>query len=651
MVGRLQDLDALSLALFLLCLPLSGCVGAESPHESVPVDSAPGDVSHATSLGAAGNRAVYGGDGAMSEALRLMGAGDYEKASQALNRALFYRIDSSSYQFLNGLNYHLMSTQDVSLRPLAAQGYRQAIRFDGANWLAHYFLGVLEAGMRNHPAALEHLAEAHLLSPRNLQVMMDLAVGAYYAGEPEIAAALFARLAEVDAASVAHRSNYAMALAAAGRGGAALEIAREIGPGAVGDELVHRITRWRRYHDSLRPCAPQADGGPAEARIDCPASTAADSFGGSVAAVGGTLPLPGIVRAQFFDPGDQYSRSSRRYGRSGTGLGSVPMTEWPEPRSDRMVLLDVAILHTESYASERRGVNLLDGLRAHFGYDYRKTSVAGDASRQDSSRVIVRNLSASGLDYTLNIANALDIRNEILARPSLIATDGVPSSFFSGINVNAAAVGSGAYGAVLNIEKDIGVVVTLLPEFLTEDRVKLSISAERSDLALHDSSSIGFDLRIDTIKTTVHTEVVANLGETIILSGLVDRLREQLASRVPIIGRIPVLNWFLSDRRSIDVQNSVLMLVTPRGSEWTRGVSEEVAQSALEVLRERHPEWFEEGHTPAAARLRELRGPQFHRLIRAGDVGYGARGPDGVRNRMRALLLATHERAGSAGNG
>ena len=587
--------------------------------------------------------------------LRMIDGGDYDSASRALNRALFYRIDHASYQFLNGLNYHLMSSRDVSLRPLARQGYLQAVRFDGAHWLAHYLLGVLELEARNHAQALEHLAEAFLLSGENAQVMRDLGIAAYYAVRPGIAAGLFRQLAVRDPGTRAHLANHAMALAALGLFDEALAVAEAGGDGAAHRDLVTGILRWQNYHNDAGDCrreprATSVPGGlPTPPREHCAPVPNRDGAGSHGRALPPRDGIPGFIRAQFFEPEANYStrRPLRRLPQTERPGGF--MLDWPEAKSDQMVVLEVVILHTEDITTTQRGVNLLEGLKAQFSFEDRRTRRSDDSDRDGSSRIIVRNFGASGLDYTLNIANAVGVRNEILAKPSLIATDGVPSTFFSGINVHAAAVGGGSYGAVLQVDKDIGVAVTLVPNFLEDGRVKLGISAERSDLAFHDPTSIGFELRIDTIKTTVQTEVVANLGETIILSGLIDRLRERFSTEVPILGRIPILNWFLSQRRSVDIRNSVLILVTPRHADSARVAATPAAprDSALDALREIYREWFPVDSTPGRAALRELRAPRLHRFVRPGDVAYETtHHANGARARLGQVLAAAAGRSG-----
>ena len=592
-----------------------------------------------------------------SEILSQIAAGEYESASNAINRALSNRIDSSTLQFLNGLTYHLMSSTNVASRPLAKQGYLQAIRFDGSNWAAHYFLGVLELELRNYSRAMAHIAEAMLLGSGPETVIADMGVVAYFAGEPEVAAAMFGLLSRRQPQNTSVAWNHAVALAAAGLFQDALEVAAEIGNGTPPPELAEKIDRWRSQYRFLeqRTATPASAGAAGEPRrrASLPAALSPEW------AAGGGFGPARFIRAQYEDESGGWSEDGSE-GWSDDGGDSYPQT--PSERlgrdvkaflartSETMVILDVVILQTETVVGETRGVNLLDGLTAQFGFNYEKTRTrdSSDSGVLDgSNRVVVNNVGVAGLDYTLNIANSLGDRNAVLARPSLIATDGASSRFFSGLNVNAAAVGGGSYSAVLQIEKDIGVELNVLPHFLDDGRVRLAISAERSALALHDSASIGFELRIDTHRTLVEAEVVANLGETIILSGLVDQEQEEFSTGIPVIQKIPLLRLFGSQRSGFDLKRSVMILITPRSPD-EGSIAGNVppddahAQTAMEALRALHPSWFDV-ESRSAAVLRELPLAEYHRFFRTGDL---RRRPvdrvDPVLERLRQLLWHPH---------
>ena len=580
-----------------------------------------------------------------SEALKQIVTGDHDAASVAINRALSNRIDSSTLQFLNGLTYHLMSSSSVAARSLARQGYMQAIRFDGSNWAAHYLLGVLELELRNYSRAMEHIAEALLLGPGLATVMADMGVAAYFAGEPQTAAAMFGLLSRRHPGNAGFSWNHAVALAAAGLFPDALEVASKIGNGTPPAELVEKIARWRdqyRYLEGRTGASDKAGtAGEPGRRASLPAAVSLEWAAG-----GGFRPAR-LIRTQYEEESGGWSDyggeaqpvdPSRQLGRD--------VKEFLARSSVKMVILDVVILQTETYVGERRGVNLLDGLTAQFGFGYEKsrTREGSDSGVLDSSnRVVVNNVGVAGLNYTLNIANSLGERNAVLARPSLIATDGASSRFFSGININAAAVGGGNSGAVIQIEKDIGVELNVLPHFMDDGRVRLAISAERSGLAQHGSNSIGFELRIDTRKTLVEAEVVANLGETIILSGLVDREQEEYSDGIPFVQRVPLLRLFGAQRGAFDFKSSVMILITPRSPDESilagnPTPGDEQAQTAMEALRALHPSWFDV-ESDSATVLRELTPTEFHRYFRTGDLRLQPRDrADGVLDRLQQLL-------------
>ena len=146
-----------------------------------------------------------------------------------------------------------------------------------------------------------------------------------------------------------------------------------------------------------------------------------------------------------------------------------------------------------------------------------------------------------------------------------MALNGQQSEFFSGIEVNAAAVGGAAdTGSTVQIEKEIGVKLTVNPEFLEDGRIKLAVVAERTFLSTPDKTSINFEFRIDTSKTNVTANVAMNYGETLILSGLSEKETERKRDGVPGLQDAPLIQYLFSNRTTSDFQKSVLILLTPR---------------------------------------------------------------------------------------
>jgi type II secretory pathway component GspD/PulD (secretin) len=254
--------------------------------------------------------------------------------------------------------------------------------------------------------------------------------------------------------------------------------------------------------------------------------------------------------------------------------------------STKMVVVDVVIIRTEENISTSRGVNFLNGLALQFGdaanslpavgttyTNTRNRSVdftnAMDDTTMDVSKVITRALNIPAITYSLNIANATSARNEILARPTLVATTGKTSEFFSGTELTAAAVAGGSQGGdPISIEKEIGVKLTVLPEFLEDGRLNMKVSAQRTFL-LTPSADVIFTFRMETSKTTVNANVVMRFGETLILSGLSEKEAEVTRDGTPILQDVPGIQYLFSNQRTRDFQKSVMILLTPRPAQYT----------------------------------------------------------------------------------
>ena len=203
------------------------------------------------------------------------------------------------------------------------------------------------------------------------------------------------------------------------------------------------------------------------------------------------------------------------------------------------------------------------------------------------------------MNYSLNIFNTLDGRNEILASPSLVALDSERSEFFSGVDVVAAAV-SGGDGSSISVNKQIGVKLGVTPEFLSSGKVKLEVEAERTFLT-NPSSSVQFEFRLDTSNTNVNANVVMEFGETLILSGLSEKETEKSRDSVPILGDIPIVQYAFSNQQTREFRKSVLIMLTPRRPEYAnrshvartkeeRHLSD--FEKSLSTFESRNKNWF-----------------------------------------------------------
>lgn len=594
------------------------------------------------------------------EGLKAMDAKDYRRASDIFNLAVKTDMTNSYLHFLNAVAYQFRGvTGESALFPLAEQGYQMAVRFDESNWLARYYSGLLAMHQRDWAGAQSRLAEAALYAGDQPDLLYDLAVASYYNRDPKTAAAALAGLrTQQEGAADDPRILRASAIVAA-----ALNQTEEadgfldrlraasLAPGEV-KHVAERLRTWASaYQGGLMKTQFPGGGSFPQAGAGFP------SGGGNFQQPGGGFPQqPGFPQAAY--PGQQpgFGAQPSAYGMGGAFQGNVEFIE------KKMAVVDVVILSTEEDNSHSMGVNLLDGLKIQFGnqatltpgFSGTKTrssqsttdllDPSNNTSTRSESSVITRQINVPAVTYSLNIANANSKRNEVLARPTLVALGNQTSNFFSGVDVNAAAVSNGQ-GSAVQIQKEVGVKLSVTPEFLPNNQIKLNIAAERTFLA-NPNSSVVFDFRLDTTKTMVNANVVMKFGETLILSGLSERDQSRGRDGVPLLQDLPVVQYLFSRNVERDYYKSVLILLTPRKAQYTNRADEDVAaESAQATPAERALAEFEGKYRPwfkpipnIGEIVQSLENSPLYREFRTGDLAASWQGSSTHAQRLKSAV-------------
>ena len=560
---------------------------------------------------------------------------DPELASQFFNVALKLDIENSYLQLLNGLAYHAHAGRaDSTKYSLAEQGYKLAIQFDPNNWLARYFLGRLYLDQRRYDGARASFADAMLYADSDPDLLYYFAVASYYARDPETAAGALYRLQELEPDSPRTMRVSSIVSAAVGDDADAVNwLNRYTQAGSALDAqfVARRVSDWRRIYNRI----PEGAAVPSLSTLAALEPAGEDPFLSDPpgASVRRAFAREEVVVAQLEgaeDRGDD-TNEDENYGEDGSS-DEVMFGQDDEASvvEDTMVIVDVVIISSVEDISTAKGVNLLSGLQIQFGNS--DTPAFGltrtiERANVDSSEktTIVRALTIPTINYSLNIANAGSNRNEILARPSLVAEVGQTSEFFSGENIKASAVSKTAQEGSTEVDQDIGVKLALTPGSIEDDLVSMQIEVERTFLQAP-STSVQFDFQIRTSKTQVSANVVLRRGETLILSGLSEKETESTRDGVPGLQEIPGLQYLFSRATTRDFNRSVLVLVTPRAPEYTfrpKGYGplsgSEGRSDALNELKARYTDWFQP-YPNWASVFNHLQKNQLYREFRTGDV-------------------------------
>ena len=545
------------------------------------------------------------------EAIALIQEKDLKKASEKINAALRLRMDRSYYHLVNGLIYHLQAREGgAGSYELAAQGYQQAIRFDESNWQAHLLSGLLHIDTSKFDQARQDLAEAMYLRPDDVDVLNAFAYAAYRSGSPDLAAGAINALEAMGGVKTqVEIRNASVIMAAVGepeKARAYLDRLKDKTSPTTRSFVERRVGDWQGVHNSSSLLKTQFGAPPAA------------GFGGGFGAPGGGFGAPG---GGFAAPGG--------------GLGMPGQLPPPgAPGMDKMVVVDVVIISTEEDYSSQQGMNLLRGLQVQFGgqndpaFSRRSTLERNASGDRTQSSAITRLISVSSVRYSLNIFNINSARNEILARPTLVATAGRPSEFFSGAELNAVVVSSGVNANPVNVVKDIGTTLQVTPTFLDDGRINLKVLAQRTFIKTPNNNLSGFDARVETSKSRVDASVVMRPGETLILGGLSEKEGEVTRDGVPLLQDIPLVQYLFANRTSRDYQKSTLILITPRPAQYVyqpekarqayeKSLSEE--ERPFASLRARYADWFRP-YPNWASVFRQLQENSLYREFRTGDV-------------------------------
>jgi len=512
---------------------------------------------------------------------------DYVGASKRFNAALKLSPSNSKIHFLNGLSYHLSSSEgDESKRALAEQGYDLSLKFDKSNWLVYYYKGLLKLDAKEFDKAKENFAEALLLNSNDPDLLYHMGFAAYYTQDIATARAVFFQLNKNEPESA--RSIEALAMVSAANNEpenaknyiSTLKTQNNTSIDRV-KLLIKRLNDWESYHSKSK----------------------------NKETINTEKSIENINKKS--DPEYVIDNSTDSY-------------DFEEDQTD-MITLDAVFISTEEVISSSRGTNLLNGLSVQFGNGDGDSSFTRTRENDSGDKTVIETslITIPAINYSLNIANSFGNRNEILARPSLVATSGSQSSFFAGIEVEAGIVSE---KGEVTIEKEVGVSLEITPEIQDDGRIALEIIASRTFLK-PPSSNVKFDFAVELSKTQVSANVVVNEGDTLILSGLSEKEISSTRDGVPLLQDIPALQYIFSNERDYKLQKSILILITARKADYiykkqsqnNEQVSSKVSSKAMKELRARYLDWFKP-YPNTASVFEFMQGNALYREFRTGDV-------------------------------
>lgn len=178
----------------------------------------------------------------------------------------------------------------------------------------------------------------------------------------------------------------------------------------------------------------------------------------------------------------------------------------------------------------------------------------------------------------------------LLANPRLLCLSGEEASFLVGGEVPvpiAQAVSSGGAPSVSIEWKEYGVRLDFLPTVVDTDLINLQITPEVSSLDWANAVSFaGWDVpALRSRKADATVEL--NSEQSVVLGGLLSTEEVRTVKRVPILGHIPLLNFFFSRKETTKLETELLIVISPR-------IITSIAQEIIPPLPGTEPDTLEE---------------------------------------------------------
>ena len=558
-----MKLKSRSLSALCLAISISGC------------SSINGDLGISNLLKDLGNKSQQA-EPSRTQVLLKAGAeylqkGEVDKAQAVFNTGLKFDLNNAALHFFNAFAYQLkFENGEIDAFANAEAGYKTAISLDSTLDVAYLQLGRLYTSNTKYVEAKKAFALAVDAKPKNPQeALIGLTQVSMLSGDTETAIWAVSKLDAIEWKDP--RLYRAKAFLAA--------VAKQP---ALASEMIEHYSHLEKNKKESRYLSTRVDqllamktslqtGDKNETRprdiILAQAKTEEASDKGKEAPAEKKAEAPSQERKNWFRCDTRPAPIAEKDTTPLLDNGHLPITEenahavtLPAPCPGEMppsAIIEVTMIRTEEAIQKSFGINLLDGLSLG-----RTLTQANDGTITKLSTLFnnsgTSSISSGFLSYSMNIANSLYTKNEVIARPTLAAVDRLPSVFFSGGNYSISVKGTNS--SVL-VDKQTGVALSITPTFVDEEHVMINVRASRS---FKEESPDATNIPLVLTRNTVNAAALIRFGQTFVLNGLVEREKDQTQNFTPILGDIPVLQYLFKRQVTVDFNRQILTLITVR---------------------------------------------------------------------------------------
>ena len=232
------------------------------------------------------------------------------------------------------------------------------------------------------------------------------------------------------------------------------------------------------------------------------------------------------------------------------------------------VNLRVRIAEVNRSALKSIGINLLSSdTTSGFKFGVGQGNPGDIASGKFNVAQLGTTLAASGKLLGLDLLGTLDLLatdglSTTLAEPNLTALSGETASFLAGGEFPI-PISQGLGGAVSVEYKSYGVALAFSPVVLGDGRISMRVRPEVSELSSEGALRLGgFDIPALTTRRA-ETTVELGSGQSFMLAGLLKASNNNVISRAPFLGDLPILGTLFRSRNFRRSETELVIIVTP----------------------------------------------------------------------------------------
>ena len=251
------------------------------------------------------------------------------------------------------------------------------------------------------------------------------------------------------------------------------------------------------------------------------------------------------------------------------------------------VLIEVLIVEAQRDRSFSLGVDL--AIKDKHVAGTQNTTVGGEFSpgKGGLGDFTLRVMGASGLDLDATITAAAgrgDVR--VVSRPVVLTANDEQAEVVVGsqrpfVQVSRALPTSDAVRDQIVQYKDVGTKLSVRPTISVDGTVELKVTQEVSNA----TTETQFNAPVISTRS-IHTDLLVQDGQTIVLGGLTDRQHDVHSSGIPLLSSIPLIGGFFGRQSRSTTETELFVFLTPhviRTDEDARRLTDPLHKRATKV--------------------------------------------------------------------